>query len=175
MITFGPGYNNGPGDAGESWVTLARGWLPGGDPSGYDLAILRLEDPLGDIVGFMGYQSFADEDDYESRSWTTVGYPYVDATSAGNVPMVEFDVEIEDIDADDGFELETDYSKAFGGGWSGGPLWGLIGSGGLIGGDPRVIGVRSGYEVDGWESVRNVWAAGSALVELCRFGRTNWG
>jgi hypothetical protein len=176
-MTFAPGFRYGDTTAGTADVMQSRGWPEAakGDPNGYDLAILRLAQPLGDAVGFMGYQSFADWDDYTSRTWVSVGYPYVVNQWSGEAPIVDFDLPIEDLDGDDGFEIETDYSRAIGGGWSGGPLWGLIGTGGLIGGDPRVIGVRSGYEIDGWDPVRSVFAGGNALAELCRYGRANWG
>ena len=174
-MTFSPGYRDGDGDAGRANVTLARGWKDwGSDPSGFDLAILRLDRPLGQALGFMGSQSFGDWDDYTDRTWISVGYPAVD-NMTGTRPIVDFDIDIVDLDGDDGFEIETDYGRAFGGGWSGGPMWGLIGSGGVIGGDPRVIGVRSGYEADGWDPVRGVFAGGDRLVDLIRFGRTNWG
>jgi Trypsin len=173
-MTFHPGFAGSNGPAGQSWVTRARGWpkFQGEDPDGYDLAILRLADPLGDAVGFMGTQSFADWDDYTDRTWLSVGYPGVFFN--GTRPAADLGIAIIDIDADDGFELETHYDGTFGGGWSGGPLWGLLGSGGPIGGDPRVIGVRSGLESDGLDPARRVWAAGNALVDLVRFGRANF-
>ena len=39
-------------------------------------------------------------------------------------------------------------------GWSGGPLWGFIDGG------PRVIGVASGREKDGFDPTRSVFAGG---------------
>jgi hypothetical protein len=39
---------------------------------------------------------------------------------------------------------------------------------------PHVIGITSGWEVDGWDPVRSVIAGGPHLVELTQFGWDNW-
>jgi hypothetical protein len=44
-----------------------------------------------------------------------------------------------------------DRRYAFGGGWPGGPLFGRTAG---IGGDYKVIGVRTGYEAGGWDPAR---------------------
>ena len=65
-----------------------------------------------------------------------------------------------------GLELETDFFVT--GGWSGGPLWGWMSVG------SHVVGITSGWEVDGWDPVRSVIAGGAHLVELTQFGWDNW-
>jgi len=42
-------------------------------------------------------------------------------------------------------------------------LWGF-----LQGGDARVIGICSGWEMDGWDPPRTVFAGGIPLVNLVR-------
>ena len=170
-MRFVPGYVDGLEPYGHSYVELVHGYRGDGDPSGLDYVLGKLYEPLGERVGWMGSQSFGDEDRYTDPLWPSVGYPqvYLD----GLQPVLDTNIGIEDIDNDSNHskELEVDYSDAFGGGWSGGPLFGPIGG---VGGDYRVIGVKSGYEADGWDPVRAVFAGGRPMVEIVKYGWANW-
>ncbi|HYD60898.1 MAG TPA: trypsin-like peptidase domain-containing protein [Noviherbaspirillum sp.] len=168
-MRFVPGYVSGLEPYGRSYVQSVRGYRPDGDePHGLDYVICRLYTPLGERVGWMGSQSFGDEDEYYDRRWTSIGYPSVYMN--GQQPAMDVNIDIEDIDGDnnDSLELEVDYSTAFAGGWSGGPLWDWVG------GDPRVAGVKSGFEVDGYDPARGVFAGGGPMVALVKFGWENW-
>jgi hypothetical protein len=163
-MRFAPGFREGE-PQGSSFVTRVRGIRidDDSDPSGYDYVICRLQQPLGAALGWMGSQSFGDEDDYTNGRWISVGYP--GWFFGGNRPAVEFDIDIDDIDNDDpGVELETNYGDAFGGGWSGGPLWGIIGN------QARIIGIKSGWEVDGYDPARGVFSGGRLMVDLIKHG-----
>lgn len=165
-MRFSPGFREGDQHP-DSYVTRIRGIQGDGDTTGFDYIICQLQKPLGEMLGWMGSQSFGDEDDYYDNRWISVGYPTV--FYSGNRPQVNFDVEVEDIDNDDpGLEIETDYDVGFGGGWSGGPLWGVINN------DFKIIGVKSGYEADGWDSVRSVFSGGNLMVELIKHGLANF-
>jgi hypothetical protein len=65
-----------------------------------------------------------------------------------------------------GLELETaaftDHGR------SGGPLWGWLDGG------PRIVGVCSGREKDLLDPTRSVFAGGGYLLDLIRYGLTNW-
>lgn len=167
-MRFSPGYVSGLEPYGRSYVQSVHGYRPHEDPYGLDYVICRLYTPLGERVGWMGSQSFGDEDKYYDRRWLSIGYPSV--YLSGQDPVMDVNIDIEDIDGDDNdsLELEVDYSTAFAGGWSGGPLWDWID------GDPRVGGVKSGYEADGWDPVRGVFAGGGPMVGVVRYGWDNW-
>ncbi len=152
-----------PRPFGSAFVSEYRGYNRPSDVFGYDYAICRLYRPLGQALGWMGVQSWGDEDEYERRSYTSSGYP---ATFGGR-PAVQFAIGIRDLDNDSpGKELETvEYTT---GGWSGGPLWFFAGQ------SPLVVGVLSGAETDGFDPRRDVYAGYTAMVDLVRFGRDNW-
>ena len=163
---FSPGFREGPQHP-ESFVTRIRGIQSDGDPTGYDYIICQLQKPLGEMIGWMGSQSFGDEDDYYDPDWISVGYPGVFYN--GMRPAVDFDIGIRDIDNDDpGLELETTYNTAFGGGWSGGPLWGVINN------DFKIIGIKSGWEVDVYDPARGVFSGGNHMVDLIKHGLANF-
>lgn len=164
-MRFAPGFREGEPN-GSAFVTRVRGIRnPDSDfeASGYDYVICQLQQPLGEQLGWMGTQCFGDEDSYTGARWVSVGYPgwFFNA----NRPAVEFDIDIDDIDSDDpGLELEVTDGHAGGQGWSGGPLWGVIDN------DFRVIGIRSGTEMDGLDPRRGVFSGGRHMVELVKHG-----
>jgi hypothetical protein len=168
-MSFAPGFRDGPVN-GRSFVTRVRGIASGVDdnePTGFDYVICRLSEPLGDKLGWMGSQSFGNESDYTNNRWISSGYP--GWFEKGQRPTVEFDIDIDDIDNDDpGLELEITDGQAAGPGWSGGPLWGLIGN------KPKVIGIKSGAEFDLYDPFREVFAGGPHLVDLIKHGQANW-
>ena len=170
-MRFAPGYVSGLEPYGHSYVERVHGYRTDGHPGGLDCVVGKLYEPLGERVGWMGSQSFGDEDRYTDPLWLSVGYP--DVYLQGLVAALDTNIGIEDIDDDDNgsLELEVDYGVTFGGGWSGGPLFGPIGG---VGGPFKVIGVKSGYEADGWDPVRGVFAGGRPMVGLVKYGLANW-
>ncbi|HET6733903.1 trypsin-like serine peptidase [Mycobacterium sp.] len=165
-VQFIPAYRNGdpnPTPFGSSYVSEYRGYRPqGGEVFGYDYAVCRLYQPLGNALGWMGTRSAGDSD-IESRSYTSSGYP----DTFGGRPAVNFALGIRDIDDDaPGREYETVHHVSDG--WSGGPLWYFAGT------DPYAIGVTSGHEKDEFDPRRDVYAGQRAMTDLVRFGLDNW-
>jgi hypothetical protein len=165
-MLFSPGFRDGRQHP-DSFVTRVLGVRPDDGPSGFDYVICQLQKPLGEMLGWMGSQSFAEEEDYYAPRWISVGYP--SWFFNGTRPAAEFGIDIDDIDDDDpGLELETNFDDANGGGWSGGPLWGFIDN------DPRVIGIKSGWEWDVYDPARGVFAGGTLMVDLIKHGLANF-
>lgn len=164
-MEFIPAYRNGVRPFGSSFVQSYHGFNPGGDvPTGYDYIICKLYNPLGHALGWMGSASFGNEDDYYNKRFVSSGYP----GSYGERPAVELDMGVADIDNDSpGKELEFGLRADLGPGWSGGPLWHHTAN-------PYAVGVLSGQEKDGLDPTRLVYSAGGGLVDLVRFGQTNW-
>jgi hypothetical protein len=152
-----------PRPFGSSFISQYRGYNRPSDVFGYDYVVCQLYSPLGQALGWMGAQSWGNEDEYEARDYTSSGYP----AAFGGRPAVQFSVGIRDIDNDNpGKELETvEYTT---GGWSGGPLWFFAGQ------SPTVVGVLSGAETDGLDPRRDVYAGYKAMIDLVKFGLDNW-
>ncbi len=167
-IQFTPAFRNGSDPRfGHAFVERWRGVRAAqNDPNGLDYVICKLNWRIGDRTGWMGSIHSTNDDFYEDRRWISVGYPT--SFSGGQRPAVEVNVRVEDIDNEgsDGREIET--NRFASGGWSGGPLWGFVN------GDPRVVGVCSGQEKDGFDPRRDVHAGGRHLVDLVKFGFANW-
>jgi V8-like Glu-specific endopeptidase len=157
------------GDGGRSWVTDAYGYFS--PDAGNDLMIMRLNDPLGDLLGWMGFRTYDDDWEDEPR-WTHVGYP--SSKYYGKFPCRQEHISVDDDDSgpNDSLELET-YGDA-GPGDSGGPLFGMFGT------DAQIVGVMSGnywspggpFGIGAYDY--NVDAGGNALTKLCWYGRNNW-
>jgi V8-like Glu-specific endopeptidase len=172
-MRFMPGFVGGVAPPfGVSYVQSVHGYVTDdqreGSPSGLDYVICKLYQPLGERVGWMGTQSWSDEDEYYDRRWTAVGYP--DTYLDGSQPVMDLGMEVEDIDddANDSYELEFDTNPAMSHGCSGGPLWNWVGD------EPKVVGIRSGAETDGWDPRRDVFAGGPPMVGLAQYGWDNW-
>ena len=144
----------------------AHGYTPvpgtGTNERFHDSAILRLFNPLGERVGWMGSYWSSDDEFYTGReSWLAIGYP-------GNTPhpSTEFLIPIEDVDeSDGGYQLECEpFSSP---GWSGGPLWGWIDD------QPKFVGVLSGNE-DEWGDDHSIAAGGDNMVGLVKYAWSNW-
>ena len=169
-MRFFPGYDIAPKlSLGMSYVEQFRGPGPQSNPNSNDFVVCKLYDPLGDALGFMGYHWSSDDGFYYDQRWLSAGYP--DYKFSGQRLISEYDIEIEDIDNDgDGREIEIDLNNfLLNGGWSGGPLWGWF-----PGNDPRVVGICSGWDSDGWDPFRAVFAGGGPLVNYARSARQDW-
>lgn len=172
-MRFVPAYYDGTslhGAGVESYVSDARGYDPGGSPTGYDWAILRLYEPLGRSLGYFGYNGYAES--WENQPWwSIIGYPGAIANAMR--PSFQGSVTVSDLDGDNngGAELESDTADVTPGD-SGGPMFGWWG------GDPRLIGVVSGeeeYSFLWWTFDQdNIMAGGSGFTSLVGWGRTNW-
>ena len=166
-IRFVPNYRNGNDPRfGHAYVDEFWGIETRDDVTGTDYVICKLNWRIGDRTGWMGSQWWSNEDEYYNRDWISVGYP-VSQPNGGERPSIEVPVKVVDIDNDgDGLEIET--HKFALGGWSGGPLWFWIN------GDPRVVGIESGFEKDFLDPERTVFAGGRHLVDLVKYGWANW-
>ena len=158
----------------ESYVEYARGFADRDSVAGYDWAILKLFEPLGEWFGYLGYNGYH-SDWNGSAVWTTVGYPHSLGAPPVEIPSdrpsCQFFVAVTDDEDDDhdGLELET-YSDMSGGN-SGGPIWAWWDIDGQL--QCRVVGVYSGF-VDAWYNDFNVHAGGKGFVNLIKWGRSNW-
>lgn len=171
-MRFVPAYFDGTslfGAGVESFVSDAKGWDVGSDVTGYDWAVCRLFDPLGDWLGYFGFNGYSD--DWEDEPyWTVLGYP--GDVAGGQRPSYQTGVSIFDDDGDKhgGRELETRADMNFGN--SGGPMFGWWK------GDARIIGVVAGWEED-WQfpfgsQWGNVVASGSGFTNLVKWARKHW-
>ena len=166
-VRFVPGYRNGNDPRfGHAYVDAWRGVPNQDDVTGLDYVICKLNWRIGERTGWMGSEWHSDENWYYNDPWISVGYP-TSEPNGGERPSMEIPVWVQDIDNDsDGLEIET--HKFALGGWSGGPLWGWRG------GEPRVVGIESGFENDVFDPTRTVFAGGQHLVNLVKYGWANW-
>jgi hypothetical protein len=166
-MRFIPAYRDGAVDPrfGSSYVNRFRGVRPQGGPTGYDYVICRLSSPIGNNTGWMGWQVWGSEDPYYNGTWFMNGFP--GTFENGERLAVEFPIKVDDIDNDaPGRELEFGFFPV--GGWSGGPFWGYVN------GDPRVVGIVSGWEYDVYDPLKTVIASGGLFGELIQYGWANW-
>jgi V8-like Glu-specific endopeptidase len=175
-MRFVPDYFDGQSLLGagvESNVSDVQGYNASyysGSPTGYDWAICKLYNPIGNALGYFGYNTYSS--DWENWNvWTVVGYPL--AVASGERPSWQGGISIldDDEDSNDGQELESETADITGGN-SGGPIFGWWS------GDPRVIGVVSGTEseyrfLQGHQD-NNIFASGSGVANLIGWGRSNW-
>jgi len=177
-MRFVPAYYNGSslhGAGVESYVSDVNGFDVDGDVVGYDWAVCRLYEPLGNMLGFFGYNGYSDDWENDPR-WSIIGYP--GAIAGAQRPSFQGSVSSNDTDGDSngGMEIETEADLTPGN--SGGPMFGWFD------GDPRLIGVVAGEEEEWspgvwpWEWVdtdlQNVVAGGAGFTNLMAWGRNNW-
>ncbi|HEX7139745.1 MAG TPA: trypsin-like serine protease [Vicinamibacterales bacterium] len=168
-ITFVPAMFGGSSLLGPTWSATVIGiaaWEEINQVVGYDMAICQLDQPMGDWLGYFGSRGY--DDGWEDNAWWEhVGYPF-DLTPNADEPCYQLSITINDDDGDDHdtVELETDADIASG--QSGGPLWAVFDDGGN-----QIIGVLSGNQ-DSWWETTNIFAGGSGLNALVKWGRDNW-
>jgi V8-like Glu-specific endopeptidase len=164
---FVPAYYDGAsifGAATASWVTSARGYSS--HAQGDDMAVMRLDVPLGNSLGWFGFKTYTS--DWEDRSmWTLPGYPQDKESPAGSRPWLHQNFPIID-DDNDGAGVELEYRADTEGGQSGAPVFAWFD------GAPYVVGTHSGGEDNFGEPRQNVAAGGAALTNLLHWARSNW-
>jgi hypothetical protein len=196
-IMFIPGYFSSQsisstllaanGRATSSFVTAVQGYIYEGRQA-WDIAVMRLADPLGDWLGTFGTRTYNDDWEDDPR-WTLVGYPTewgyrtitapffppftTTITTNGDLPTRQFGISVEDDVADAG-ALELEHHGDSSPGNSGGPLFGHWPNG------PYVIGVESGEEVPDEVNfylgarTTNIAAGGNPMVDLVKWARETW-
>lgn len=167
---FVPGYFDGAPVAGAgaaSWVSDFRGYRFEPEDQAFDMAVLRLYDPLGDALGFFGSKVYHSSWE-EQPLWTLVGYPG-DMANAER-PSIEQYIRVLDDDSDGDF-LEIEHRADTSDGNSGGPFFGTWADG-----FPYVIGTHSGYEYNPFPDYENhnVAAGGRGMVNLINWARNTW-
>lgn len=169
--TFTPGMFDGTSVLGRGWTANIIGiaaWEQFVGQDGYDMAICQLDQPFGRWLGYFGYRSYVD--DWEDlRVWSHAGYPY-DLSWSGQQPCYELGISVHDDDSDSYDTLELETRADIASGQSGGPLWGRWTNGGR-----QIIGTLSGREDNFAEEKNSLFAGGTGLSRLCRWGRDNWG
>lgn len=175
-INFVPAYVNGTSAIDVSFkasVNAVAYWeTVTDDVCGYDMAVCRLDRPLGDDLGYFGARTYVD--DWEDMAvFATVGYAH-DVASAAQ-PAVETGVAVDDDDSDDYGTLEVETKADTSSGMSGGPLFATWN------GDVQIIGARSGWEEEfsysfplSFTDEHALFAGGNGLVRLIRWARENW-
>ena len=167
---FVPAYFDGAPVAGAgaaSWSSDFRGFTFEADDQAFDMAVLRLYDPLGNGLGFFGSKVY--HPSWQDQPWwTLVGY-------AGDIagaerPCFEAGIRVLDDDSDGDF-LEIEHRADTSDGNSGGPLFSVWPDG-----FPYVIGTHSGYEYHSFPDYEhhNVAAGGKGMNDLISWARNTW-
>jgi len=145
-----------------SWVTNAQGFSV--HVQGDDMAVMRLDVPLGTSLGWLGVRTY--DPSWEDLSiWTLPGYPQ--DKDSGNRPWLYLNFPIID-DDNDGAGVELEYQADTEHGQSGAPVYAWFD------GAPAVVGTHSGSEDNFLEPHQNVAAGGVALTNLLLWAQTNW-
>jgi V8-like Glu-specific endopeptidase len=167
---FVAGYYDGSstsGPGGQSWVTNAHGYA-GNNVTAHDMAVMRLQDPLGNWLGYLGTKAYADN--WEGGAyWNLVGYP---SAVTAERPSWQGSIHVID-DDEDGDAQELEHHGDDTGGDSGGPFFGFWNDGAYT------IGTVSGYEVISGpfgigDEDNNIVAGGPALNAIVQYARQNW-
>lgn len=168
---FVPGYFNGgpiPGEGAASWCSDYRGYRFEPDDQAFDMAVLRLYDPVGANIGWMGAKVYSPSWQ-DQPFWNLVGYPGDAAFAGGEQPTIEQGIRVLDDDSDGDF-LEIEHRADTSPGNSGGPMFAFWNDG------PYVIGTHGGYEYHPWPDYENhnVAAGGKGLLNLINWARATW-
>ena len=172
-MRFVPSYWNGApalGAGAQSWTSDFRGWNTNNTVAAHDLAVLRLYDPIGSWLGWMGTKTY-DSGWNGGAYWNLAGYPA--AIAGGERPSNQSGIPVLD-DDNDGDAKELEHHGDATGGDSGGPFFGFWSDGpyavGVTSGGERIYGTPFGW----WDEDNNIEAAGRAMVDLVRWAQTNW-
>ena len=162
---FVPAFYDGAsihGTWAASWVTNAQGYSS--HSQGDDMAVMRLDVPLGNNLGWFGFRTY--NPGWEDQSvWTLPGYPW--DKDSGNRPWLHLNFPIID-DDNDGAGVELEYQADTEGGQSGAPVFAWFN------GSADVVGTHSGGENNFGEPRQNVAAGGNALTNLLHWARNTW-
>jgi V8-like Glu-specific endopeptidase len=165
-MKFIPAYFDGREPFGSSYVSDVTNY--GTDDTEYnvshDYAVLRLFNPLGASLGFLGSTEF-DDGWRNNDNFINIGY-MSDIAGAQRPVWQRYWIE-DDFEDDDGQYLETEASLNHGA--SGGPFFGWFDNGSQI----RVIGVVGGDLTFNGDT-DNSLAGGPNMVNLIDWGRANW-
>jgi hypothetical protein len=172
-MRFVPGYWDGAptsGPGAESYASDFRGWNTNDTVAAHDMAVLRLFEPLGSSLGWMGTKTY-DSGWQGGAYWTLAGYPA--AIAGGERPSYQSSIAVLD-DDNDGDAKELEHQGDSTGGDSGGPFFGWWDN------QPYAIGTTSGGErISGGpfgigDEDNNIEAGGKAMVDLVQWGLSNW-
>lgn len=172
-MRFVPSYWNGSPAAGagaQSYASDYRGWNSGGNVAANDYAILRLYNPIGNSLGWLGTKTYSSSWN-GGNYWNLAGYPA--AVAGGERPSNQGGIPVLDND-NSGDSVEIEHHGDATGGDSGGPFFGFWTDG------PYAVGVTSGGEriyntpFGWWDEDNNIEAGGGGMVNLVRWGLNNW-
>jgi V8-like Glu-specific endopeptidase len=172
-MQFVPNYWNGSpllGAGSQSWTSDYRGWNTNDTVAANDIAVIRLYDPIGSWLGWMGTKVY-DSGWNGGNYWTLAGYPA--AIAGGERPSSQSGIPVLDTDGDGDAE-EIEHHGSATGGDSGGPFFGFWSDG------PYAVGTTSGGETisGGFLGIgdedNNIEAGGLALVDLVIWTQSNW-
>jgi V8-like Glu-specific endopeptidase len=161
---FVAGYYDGSsvnGSGASAWVTGLWGYK--NHSQGDDMAVMALNSPLGDWLGYFGYKTYTDAWE-DGPWWTLCGYPGMVANAQRPSRQSSFPIQDDD---NDGAGVELEYEADTSDGNSGGPVFGWWD------GKPYIIGTHSGGEEEAFDT-NNVAAGGAALSNLIHWARTHW-
>lgn len=169
-IRFIPGCFDSTSTVGlSSWTEAYRALVISVSDSTQDrdLSILKLYDPLGDALGWMGMKTY--NDDWEDKGvWTLVGYPDL---TAGERPTFQAGIPVIDDDPSGDF-TEIEHRGDASHGNSGGPLFAQFSDG------PYLIGVHSGDEYRTAGPIvaedNNVASGGRGMVNFANTMEAQW-
>jgi V8-like Glu-specific endopeptidase len=162
-MKFVPHYFDGNEPFGSSFVSDWTAYGTDDDQfnASHDYAVLRLYNPLGNQLGYLGSTSF--DDSWRGINIDNVGYP--SDIAGGQRPAWQLYSVEDDYEDDDGQILENEASLERGS--SGGPFFAWFD------GNVRVIGVVSGCaSIDGDRD--NILAGGDNMVSLIDWASANW-
>jgi V8-like Glu-specific endopeptidase len=172
-MLFVPGYWDGSsalGAGAQSWTEHYRGWNTGDQVAANDIAVMKLYDPIGSWLGWMGTKVY--DGDWEGGNyWTLAGYPGLIAGASR--PSRQSGIPVLD-DDEDGSAMELEHHGDSSPGDSGGPFFGFWDDG------PYAVGTVSGGETisGGFLGIgdedNNISAGGEALVDLVLWAQQNW-
>ena len=169
-MLFVPAYYDGGsiiGSGTSSWTSDCHGWSVSyysRIPNAFDMAVLRLYEPLGDSLGYFGAKVYSNKWS-DIRYFNLTGYP--GAVASGERPSYQPGIPVIDADADgDAVVLEHEGDATPGD--SGAPFWATWSDG-----FPYAIGTISGGEKTSEED-DNIAAGGKAMIDLINWARSNW-